>query len=284
MAEDATPTQPNDRVWLITGCSTGFGREIAKLALARGERVAVTARDPSRVQDIVALDAARAIALELDVTDPAQVSAAVSAAEQRFGAIDVLVNNAGQGFVTSIEEAAEREVRELFEVNFFGLLAMTRAVLPGMRARRRGFIVNITSIGGLVGRAGSGYYAATKFAVEGLGEALAQEVGPLGIRVMLVEPGGFRTQFVASIKRHELAHPDYVDIVGPRAQRILAGHGRQPGDPAKAAAAIVQAMDAPNPPLHLVLGSLGWQTVQEKMEALQRDMEAWKDVAAGTDG
>jgi NAD(P)-dependent dehydrogenase (short-subunit alcohol dehydrogenase family) len=275
---------PGGRVWLVTGCSSGFGREIARLALEHGERAAVTARDPASVADLVATHGERALALPLDVTDPAQVAAAVRATEARFGALDVLVNNAGQGFVTSIEEADEAEVRALFELNFFGLLAMTRAVLPGMRARRRGWIVNITSTGGLVGRAGSGYYAASKFAVEGLSEALQQEVGPLGIRVLLVEPGGFRTRFIASIRKHPIGIADYRDTVGPRAAQILDPARRPPGDPAAAARAILQAMDAPQPPLHLVLGAGAWDTVAEKLRGMQQELEAWKDLSRAADG
>ncbi|MBA2620307.1 MAG: SDR family NAD(P)-dependent oxidoreductase, partial [Acidobacteria bacterium] len=183
------------KVWLITGCSTGFGRELAKQLLEKGERVVVTARDASKVRDLVEINEKNALAVALDVTDVLQVKAAVEKAEARFGRIDVLVNNAGFGYFGSIEESEEREVRAMFEANFWGLSAMTRAVLPLMRKRRSGTIVNISSIGGFVGNPGVGYYNATKFAVNGFSEALKKEVEPLGIKVLLVQPSGFRTDW-----------------------------------------------------------------------------------------
>ena len=275
---------PDGRVWLITGCSRGFGRELARQVLARGERAVVTARDPADVADLARTFADRALALALDLTDPAAVAAAVDAAQARFGRIDILVNNAGQGFVTSIEEAPDPDVRALFELNFFGLLALTRAVLPGMRARRAGHIVNLSSTGGRLGRAGSGIYAATKFAVEGLSEALAQEVGPLGIHVTIVEPGGFRTGFIRTIRRQEIRIEDYRRTVGPRAAQILDPARRPPGDPAAGARAILAAVDAPAPPLRLVLGADAWKSIHEGMEAARRELQAWRAVSEAADG
>lgn len=276
-------TRPG-RVWLITGCSRGFGRELAKQVLGRGERAVVTARDPAILDDLVRSSGDRALALALDVTDPAAIAAATEAAHARFGRIDVLVNNAGQGFVTSVEEAPESEVRALFELNFFGLLAVTRAVLPGMRARGAGHVVNVSSTGGRLGRAGSGIYAATKFAVEGLSEALAQEVGPLGIRVTLIEPGGYRTGFIGSIRRQPIRIAAYQQTVGPRAAQILDPARRPPGDPAAAARAIIATVDAPDPPFRLVLGADAWRSVHDGLESARRELAAWKDVSVAADG
>src|SRR5271154_7403137 len=182
-------------VWLITGCSTGFGRELSLILLKRGYRVVATARDKSKVDDIVAGNPKNGLALALDVDKQGQIDAAVKAAEARFGRIDVLVNNAGYGYLAAVEEGDDADVRAMFETNFFGLAAMTRAVLPIMRAQKSGAIVNVSSMGGFIGFPGSGYYAATKFAVEGLSESLSKEVGPLGIKVIIVEPGPFRTHW-----------------------------------------------------------------------------------------
>ena len=189
----ATNTQATP-VWLITGCSTGLGRALAERVIEHGHRVVATARDPKQIQDIVSGNA-NALGLALDVTNTKQVSDAVAQAERAFGRIDVLVNNAGYGYLAAVEEGEDAEVRAMFETNFFGLVELTKRVLPGMRARGKGHIINITSVGGLIGNPSAGYYNATKFAVEGLSEALAKEVEPLGIRVMLVEPSGFRTDW-----------------------------------------------------------------------------------------
>ena len=184
---------PSKPVWFITGCSTGFGRELSLILLKRGYRVVATARDKSKVEDIVAGNPKNGLALALDVDKQGQIDAAVKAAEARFGRIDVLVNNAGYGYLAAVEEGDDADIRAMFETNFFGLAAVTRAVLPIMRAQKSGAIVNISSVGGFIGFPGSGYYAATKFAVEGLSESLSKEVGPLGIKVIIVEPGPFRT-------------------------------------------------------------------------------------------
>ena len=193
---DSTSAISRNPVWLITGCSTGFGRELAKHVIERGYRTVVTARNPDEVKDLAAKG--EVLALKLDVTDQGQIDAAIKATEEKFGRIDVLVNNAGIGYFAAVEESEEDQIRRMFEINVFGLSRMIHAVLPGMRERRKGFIVNLSSIGGLRSFPSVGYYNATKFAVEGLSEALWQEVEPLGIKVMLVEPSGFRTDWAGT--------------------------------------------------------------------------------------
>jgi NAD(P)-dependent dehydrogenase (short-subunit alcohol dehydrogenase family) len=273
----ATPT------WFITGCSTGFGRELARLVLDRGWRAVVTARDPAAVADLVE-GREGALALQLDVTDPAQVNAAVKRAAEVFGRIDVLVNNAGYGYLSAIEEGEDAQVRALFETNFFGLVGVTKAVLPIMRAQGAGHIVNITSVGGLVGNPGSGYYAATKFAVEGLSEALARETAELGIKVMAVEPGPFRTDWAGrSLKQAPPALDVYAAIAGKRRAQIAQGSGQQPGDPVRAAQAIITAVTSSSPPGHLVLGSPGLAAVRAKLDRLTAEIDAWESVTVGAD-
>ncbi len=271
-------------VWFITGCSTGFGRELASLLLEQGKRVAVTARNPDDVQDLVDGRGDDALALRLDVTDAAQVAEAVAAAEAHFGRIDVLVNNAGIGYFGAIEESAEDAVRRMFEINFWGLAAVTRAALPAMRARRSGHVVNVSSIGGLRAFPAVGYYNATKFAVEGFSEALALEVGPLGIGVTLVEPSGFRTDW-AGRSADEVADPiaDYAETAGKNRDQIRGYSGEQPGDPRKAAEAIVAAVEADAPPLHLLLGVAALKGARSKIEMLQRDFDAWEETTVGAD-
>ncbi|WP_207477165.1 oxidoreductase [Arenibaculum pallidiluteum] len=274
----------NDPVWFITGCSTGFGRELAQLVLERGWRAVVTARDADRVRDLTAGHEGRALALSLDVTRTEQIAAAVKAAEMRFGSIDVLVNNAGYGYQSSIEEGDDAEIRAQFEANVFGLAAMIRAVLPGMRERRRGHVVNLSSVAGFVGYEGSGYYAATKHAVEGLSDSLGREVAPLGIHVTCVEPGPFRTDWAGrSLHRTRPAIADYQDTVGKRQQATADISGRQPGDPVRAAQAIIKAVEAEAPPKHLVLGAFGFGAVTGKLRETLAEIEAWKDTAIGAD-
>jgi NAD(P)-dependent dehydrogenase (short-subunit alcohol dehydrogenase family) len=271
-------------VWFITGCSTGFGRALATLVLERGWRAAVTARQPNHVADLVAPYDGRSIALALDVTDPGQIAAAVHAAEARFGGIDVLVNNAGYGYQTSLEEGDDAAIRALFEVNVFGLAAMIRAVLPGMRARRQGHIVNLSSVAGFVGFPGSGYYAATKHAVEGLSDSLAKEVGPLGIHVLCVEPGPFRTDFAGRSIRQTLSRfPDYEATVNTRLRALAGRSGKQPGDPARAAAAIIEAVQAPKPPQHLVLGAVGLENVRRSLAEKLAQIAAWEKSGMAAD-
>ncbi|MDE2369858.1 MAG: SDR family NAD(P)-dependent oxidoreductase [Burkholderiales bacterium] len=273
-----------DPVWMITGCSTGFGRELAREVLARGWRAVVTARDPARVADIVALAPERALALRLDVTDAAQVAAAVDAARRRFGRIDALVNNAGYGYLAAIEEGEDDAVRAMFETNVFGLVGATKAVLPGMRAQRSGLIVNISSIGGLTAFAATGYYHATKFAVEGLSESMALELRPLGIDVMIVEPGPFRTEWAGPSIQESARHiDDYAATAGTRRAQTHARSGKQAGDPQRGARAIVDAALAPQPPLHLLLGGLAVDAARAKIEALRADIDAWESTSRGAD-
>ncbi len=271
-------------VWFITGCSTGFGRELAQLVLRRGWRAVVTARDASRVQDLVTGHEDRALALSLDVTKPDQIAAAVQEAESRFGAIDVLVNNAGYGYQSSIEEGDDAEIRAQFEANVFGLAAMTRAVLPGMRARRRGHIVNISSQAGFIGFEGSGYYAATKHAVEGLSDSLSREVAPLGIKVTCVEPGPFRTDWAGrSLQQRRPTIADYQGTVGARLASTANISGKQPGDPVRAVEAIIKAVEADNPPKHLVLGSIALDGIRNKLNETLAEIDAWAETSRSAD-
>ncbi|MDQ6718074.1 MAG: oxidoreductase [Gemmatimonadota bacterium] len=271
-------------VWLITGCSTGFGRELAKAVLAKNYRCVVTARNPKQVQDIAAGYPDTALVHALDVTLPSDVAATVRAAEEKFGRIDVLVNNAGIGYFGAIEESDETEVRRMFEINFWGLSAMTRAVLPGMRKRRSGHIVNVSSIGGLTAFPTVGYYHATKFAVEGLSETLAKEVAPLGIKVTLVEPSGFRTDWAGrSANEVKTTIADYAETAGKNLSNLRSVSGKQAGDPVKAAEAIIAAVEAKEPPLHLLLGKAAWRNANLKLEALKKDFDAWQETTEGAD-
>jgi len=271
-------------VWFITGCSTGFGRELAKLVLARGWRAVVTARDKARVADLARGAGDRALALGLDVTDAAQVAAAVETAGERFGGIDVLVNNAGYGYQASAEEGEDAEIRAQFEANVFGLFALTRAVLPGMRARRSGHILNITSVAGFVGYPGSGYYAATKHAVEGWSDSLAAEVAPLGIKVTCIEPGPFRTNWAGrSLRQTESRIADYAETAGARLKNTAERSGSQAGDPVRAGEAMIRVTESENPPRHLVLGAFGIDAVTSKLKATLAEVEAWRETSLATD-
>ena len=271
-------------VWFITGCSTGFGRELAKYLLENDYRVAVTARNIEKVRDLVEINKDNAIALDLDVTDKAQVAEAVARAEGHFGRIDVLVNNAGFGYFGSIEESVEADVRSMFETNFWGLAEMTRAVLPKMRECRSGTIVNISSIGGFVGFSGVGYYNATKFAVNGFSEALQKEVAPLGIKVIVVQPSGFRTDWAGrSANDAPSTIADYAETAGANQAAIRGYSGNQPGDPVRAAKAIVEAVESANPPFNLLLGRAALKNARLRLEGLQKDFDDWAEVSEGED-
>jgi NAD(P)-dependent dehydrogenase (short-subunit alcohol dehydrogenase family) len=275
---------PADPVWFITGCSTGFGRELAALVLARGWRVVVTARDAARVADLATGQEDRALAVSLDVTDAAAIAAAVAAAEAKFGRVDVLVNNAGYGYQASIEEGDDAEIRAQFDANVFGLFAMTRAVLPGMRARRQGAIVNVTSVAGLVGFPSSGYYAASKHAVEGFSDALAAEVAPLGLSVTCVEPGPFRTDWAGrSLRQTESRIADYAGTAAARMAQTRGYSGNQPGDPVRAGEAMIDAVARDRPPRHLVLGRWGHDAVTDRLRARVAEIEGLRDAALGAD-
>lgn len=271
-------------VWFITGCSSGFGRELALAVLARGWRCVATARNQASLDDLAPDAGEHLLRVSLDVTDPAQIDAAVALAQARFGGIDVLVNNAGYGYQSSIEEGDEREIRAQFDANTFGLFAMTRAVLPGMRAKKRGHVVNITSVAGLAGFPGSGYYAASKHAIEGFSDALLAEAGPLGIKVTCVEPGPFRTDWAGrSLVQTPNRIEDYAETAGARMKRTAQGSGHQPGDPARAAQAMIRVTEVEKPPRHLVLGAFGVDAVSQRLRAALADIEAWRETSLGTD-
>jgi NAD(P)-dependent dehydrogenase (short-subunit alcohol dehydrogenase family) len=269
--------------WLITGCSTGLGRHVAQAVLARGYNAMVTARDAGKIQDLVDAYPDNALALALDVTEDTQVTNAVRQAEERFSGVDVLVNNAGYGYRAAVEEGEEAEVAKLFATNFFGPVAMIKAVLPGMRARRDGAIVNISSIGARISPPGSGYYSATKAALEAMSASLRKELEPLGITVTVVEPGGFRTDFAGrSLQQSRDAIADYADTAGRRRKEHDTAHGTQPGDPARAAQAIITAVEAPDSPFLLLLGNDALAGFRAVIDAHDKELEVWEELSLST--
>jgi NAD(P)-dependent dehydrogenase (short-subunit alcohol dehydrogenase family) len=270
------------RVWLITGSSSGFGRELARAALRAGDRVVATARRPEALDDLVASAPERVLPAALDVTRTEDVEAAVAAALERFGRIDVLVNNAGHGSVGAVEEIDMGDLRALMDTMFFGAVALTQAVLPHMRAQGGGAIVQMSSMGGQLSMPGFGAYCAAKFALEGMSEALAPEVAPLGIRVLIVEPGLFRTDFGGARMHRSRAIDAYAETVGPTRAAVDGMDGTQPGDPRKAADAILAALDAPQAPLRLALGADAVDAIRGKHERLRADLDAWEDVSRDT--
>ncbi|MFD6161970.1 oxidoreductase [Nocardia sp. NPDC060256] len=279
---------PNDtntaKVWLVSGCSKGLGRALATHALERGDRVAVTARNRTAVTDLAAEYGDRALALQLDVTDPASVTAAVRDCEQAFGRIDVLVNNAGYGYLAAIEEGEDTAVRALYDTNVHGVVTVLKAALPGMRARRSGRIVNISSFGGLAAFPATGHYHATKFALEGLSESLAAELAPLGIAVTIAEPGGLRTQWAGeSMRQSPIRLDDYEQTAGKRRESTLAVSGHQPGDPARAAAAIATAVDSAVPPRRLLLGSDALAGTRARLERMRDEIDANEALTVSVD-
>lgn len=274
----------NNPVWLITGCSTGFGRELAKLVLARGWCAVVTARDSSQVADIAEGHGDRVLVRPLDVTRRDQIEEVVAAAKQKFGRIDVLVNNAGFGYLAAIEEGEDEAVRAMFETNVFGLVDMTKAVLPLMREHRSGLIINVSSIGGLTSFAATGYYHGTKYAVEGISESLALEVKPLGIDVLIVEPGPFRTNWAGpSIKQSAVHIDDYAATAGERRKQTEARSGSQVGDPVRAAQAIIDAALSETPPLRLLLGKMALELGRKKLDFMRSDFDKWESTTLGAD-
>lgn len=276
--------QPVQKCWFITGVSSGFGRELAAAALARGNRVIGTLRKPELIAAFEALAPGRAHALTMDVTDAAQIQAAVARATEIGGGIDVLVNNAGYGFVGAAEEATVAEVRQQFETNFFGLMQVTQAVLPQMRARRAGRILNLSSGAGVIASPGLAYYAASKFAVEGFSEALAGELAPLGIRVSILQPGGFRTQFSGgSFNQAARRIADYDATAGRMRAGFEQFNGRQPGDPAKAAQVMLELADMPEPPLRLVLGKDMLPRVRGKLQSSLQEIDRWERLSLATE-
>ncbi|HEY0936577.1 MAG TPA: oxidoreductase [Trebonia sp.] len=270
--------------WLITGCSTGLGRAFAEAVLKHGHNVVVTARDVAKVQDIAGAHPGNALALPLDVTDDAQVVAAVDAALDRFGGIDVLVNNAGYGYRAAVEEGEDGPVGQLFDTQLFGTVRTIKAVLPGMRARRSGTIVNLSSIGARISPEGSGYYAAVKAAIEALTLSLRKEVAPLGITAMVVEPGGFRTDFAGrSLTQSAEPIADYAATAGQRRKEHDTAHGHQKGDPDKAAAALIQAVESDAPPYMLLLGNDASDGFRAALDALRTEVDTWETLSRSTD-
>jgi NADP-dependent 3-hydroxy acid dehydrogenase YdfG len=275
-----------DSVWLITGTSTGFGKLLALEVLKRGGKVIATARKLDAVKPIAEQSNGRAIALQLDVTQPAQVAAAVEASVKTFGRIDVLVNNAGFGITGAIEEVSDAEARDVFETNVFGLLHVTRAVLPVMRHQRSGHVLNLSSVAGMVAGPGWGIYQSSKHAVEAISEAMAGEVKPLGIRTTIIEPGPFRTEFLAagrSVKFAATELDDYKATAGGSRQYARDKHGIQQGDPQKAVEAMIAVVESDSPPLRLPLGNMAVDRIRKKLADVETDIAAWEAVARGAD-
>lgn len=265
--------------WLITGCSTGIGRHIALAALAKGHRVAATARNPAAVADIVAEYPEQAVALPLDVTRRAQIAEAVRETETRLGGIDVLVNNAGYGYMAAVEEGEDTEVRAMFDTNYFGVVDMIKAVLPGMRQRGGGRIINISSMTGLVANPPNVYYSSTKFALEALTEGLAKEVAAFGIHVSAIEPGAIRTDWsTRSMKEASRPIEAYAETVGARKSLIKAAGSKFPGDPRRVADAVLMLSELAEPPLHLLLGHDVYKAYREKLSDLAESVAEWKSV------
>ena len=276
-------SRTSTKTWLITGCSSGFGRALAEAVLARGDRVMLTARDPERLGELAARYPKQARAMALDVTKTGEAHAVVEATAQAFGGIDVLVNNAGFGLVGAVEEMAPDEYRPMFETNLFGLIEMTRAALPVMRLKAGGRIVQFSSVGGFTGRRGFGLYNAAKFAVEGLSEALAEEVKPFGMSVIIVEPGAFRTEFLGrsiGVARTRIAAYDVTS--GQARDYRETNSGRQAGDPKRGVEVIIRAVDASNPPLRLPLGPDAHRRIRAKLIQVASDLDTWDGVATAT--
>ncbi len=270
--------------WFITGASTGFGRLMAEYLLGQGATVVATARDVSQLEDLTTQYPGGAIILPLDVTSDGSIDHAVADAIAHAGHIDVLVNNAGYGITGAFEEVTEDEYTPMFNTNVFGLIKLTKAFLPMFRERRSGAIVNLSSIGGLIGSAGWGYYNATKFAVEGLSEALAAELAPMGVHVMVVEPGPFRTDFLGrSGKEAGRRISDYETTVGKTREYFKTQAGKQPGDPQRAVEAIVAAVTSPEPPKHLLLGKLALQRFRARLEQWTAELDKWQTTTEGAD-
>lgn len=275
-------TNSDAKVWLITGSSSGFGRSLLEAVLKKGNCVVATARKPEQLDDLVQQYPETIHPVRLDVTNLQDVQAAVESALNQYDRIDVLVNNAGYAAMGAIEELSDEDIRRQFETNCFGVLNVTRAVLPTMREQRSGHILNISSFAGVVAFGGLGIYSATKFAIEGISEALVQEVKPLGINVTLIEPGSFRTNGAASIvtPKHPIA--DYAATSGMMIDSMRVSNGKQPGDPAKAAVAMIQVVESNNPPLRLALGEDSANGIAQKLDAMKAELEAWKSVSLST--
>lgn len=279
------PHSSHSRVWFITGTSTGFGHLLAKELLHRGERVVATARDVSKIAAFERAHPHTARTLQLDVTKPAEIESVAKEAIAAFGHVDVVVNNAGYGVNGAIEEVAEDEFEPMFQTNIYGVIRTTRAFLPHLRERRSGHIVNFSSIGGLIGGAGWGFYATTKFAVEGFSESLAEEMKPLGVRVTVIEPGPFRTDFLGrsgKLAAREIA--DYAQTPAAKAREYLRTQsGKQVGDPQKAVEAVIAVVDSPEPPVHLILGNPALKRFRNKLAQWEKEIAAWEHITTGAD-
>ena len=274
----------NKTVWLITGSSTGFGRALAEAVLKHGDRLITTARKPEQLQDLVNQYPETAKAVPLDVTNLTEVKAAVDAALAAFGRLDVLVNNAGYGLIGALEEVSEQQIRRNFETNLFGAINMIRAALPIMREQKAGHFVNMSAIAGFSNELGFSIYGGAKFALEGVSEAVHGEVAPLGIKVTIVEPGPFRTDFIGrSLDRVEDTIDAYSETVGKFLQFLDKIEGSQPGDPDKAAQVLIQVVESENPPLRLVLGKYAYNKFRQKLDSLIAELDAWEAIAANTD-
>jgi NAD(P)-dependent dehydrogenase (short-subunit alcohol dehydrogenase family) len=274
----------NSKVWLITGASSGFGRDLARLLLEQCHKVVATARKPETLTDLIAKYPATGLALPLDVLSQSSVDKAIADATAHFGRIDVLINNAGYGIAGAVEEVTEAEFMPVFETNLFGLVRVTKAVLPQLREQCSGHIVNVSSIGDLIGLPSWGYYNATKFAVNGLSEALAAEVEPLGIKVLVVEPGPFRTEFLGSSgKQAEKRIADYDKTAGRTRENFEVRNGKQPGDPVRGAQAMIDAVLAPEPPKHLLLGRMALDLFHKRLQDWTTHLNQWESVTLGAD-
>ncbi|WP_328957813.1 oxidoreductase [Kitasatospora purpeofusca] len=271
-------------IWFVTGASRGLGAAIVREALDRGHSVIATARDASAVLKAYPDTPDGLLAVDADVTEPGQLAVAVEAGLARFGRIDVVVNNAGYGLVGAIEETSDRAARDLFDVNVFGVLNTLRATLPTLRDQRSGHVLNIGSVGGFATAPATGLYGASKFALEGISEALHGELAPLGVRVTIVEPGGFRTDFLggSSLRTEPASIADYTEGAGPVREALVRYDGHQPGDPAKAARAVVDLAGVAEPPLRLQLGADAVERVEAKLELVRRELDQWRDVALST--
>ena len=282
--ENSAKTAQKGKVWFITGASTGFGRLLAEYLCTLGATVIATARHVGQLAELTTRYPGNVIILPLDVTKPDSIQRAVAEALAHAGHVDVLVNNAGYGVTGAIEEVAEREYRPMFETNVFGLIHLTQALLPQFRERRSGNIVNLSSIGGLIGSPGWGFYNATKFAVEGFSEALAGELEPLGVHVTVVEPGPFRTYFLgrSGVQARQII-PDYAQTAGKSREYFQTQSGKQAGDPQRAVEAMVAAVSAPEPPKHLLLGKLALKRFRARLEQWTKELDAWEETTAGAD-
>jgi NAD(P)-dependent dehydrogenase (short-subunit alcohol dehydrogenase family) len=281
VASPSTPSMP--RTWFVTGCSSGLGRALCERLLESGHRVVATARDLAKIADLQERFADRAVLLKLDITDSTSIAAAMSAVRSLEGGVDVLVNNAGHGLVGALEEIDEQTVKEAFDANVYGAYRLIRAFLPHMRTRQSGHILNVSSMAGFVGGPGFCFYSATKFALEGMSEALAKEVAPFGIKVTLVEPGPFRTDFRSEKSlRSAPAMEVYADTVGRFRKMLADTDGKQPGDPRKAADAMMAVVASDNPPMRLPLGDVCTQAMRAKLAAVAQEMDRWAAVSAAT--